>query len=78
MEEGEIALAWGHCFMEEVEWSWGVEYGETLRGHFRKGAVALIGTEEAVAVCLGDTKPRHLACRKKLQGSIWALWTVLS
>lgn len=30
----------------------GVEYGETLRGHFRKGAEASIGTEEMVAYVL--------------------------
>ena len=49
-------------FYEEMSWSLGVESGETLRGHFRKGATALIGTEEVVAICLG-----YLACRKKLE-----------
>lgn len=48
--------------MEAMSWSLGVESGETLRGHFRKGATALIGTEEVVAICLG-----YLACRKKLE-----------
>lgn len=64
LEEGEVALAWETSFYGRGVWNLGVEYGETSRGHSRKGAKALIGTEEAMAVCLGDTKPRHLACRK--------------
>lgn len=62
-----------HFMEEETSWSLSVECGETLRGHFRKGTAALIGTEEVIAVCLG-----YLAKGRNWNDKLGALWRVLN
>lgn len=40
-------------------------YGERAFSEGSEIKAKLIGTEEVVAAkCLGDTKPRHMACRR--------------